>query len=72
MPVQEPYAQFRLKVLDLPGQRRLLDAEPFRRTGHVPLVGDGDEVAQAAQVHMIPFPYGIGPIHILDMLTPEA
>jgi hypothetical protein len=37
---------------DLLAKRRLLDAEAFRRTGDMTLVGDRDEVTEMAQFHM--------------------
>jgi len=37
---------------DLLAQRRLLDAEPVGGARHMPLLGDGDEVAEMAQFHI--------------------
>ncbi len=37
---------------DLLAQRRLLDAESFRRAGDMPLLGDGDEITEVPQFHL--------------------
>ena len=50
-PVQERPAQLAFQVLDLLRERRLGDAEAFRGAPEVPLLGDGDEVAEVAQLH---------------------
>jgi len=44
-------AEFGLQRADLLAERRLLHVEPPRRTGDVPLLGDGDEVAEMTQFH---------------------
>jgi hypothetical protein len=40
-------------LADLLGQRRLGHVQTGRRAAEVPLLGDGDEVPQMAQLHVI-------------------
>ena len=49
-PVQERSAQLAFQMLDLLRERRLGDAEALRGAPEVPLLGDGDEVAEVAQL----------------------
>ena len=41
-----------LEAADLLGERRLRDVQPLRGAAEVPLLGDGDEVAQLSQLHV--------------------
>jgi hypothetical protein len=50
-PDQERPAQLAFQVLDLLRERRLGDAEALRGAPEVPLLGDGDEVTEVAQLH---------------------
>jgi hypothetical protein len=47
--VEETDAQLLLQLPDLSAQRRLGDVQPFCGPGEVPVLGDGQEVPQAAQ-----------------------
>jgi hypothetical protein len=49
MAVEQRRAHLPLQVADLRGQRRLGDAQPLRRPGHVALLGHGDEVAEMVE-----------------------
>ena len=44
--------QLLLESADLHAERRLLNTQAFRGPGHVPFFGDGDEIAQVAQLHL--------------------
>jgi hypothetical protein len=48
---EERRADVALEVADLPAQRRLGDVQARRRAAEVQLLGDGDEVAQVAELH---------------------
>lgn len=50
-PVEQLYAHFRLQITDLGAERWLGDAEPLRRAGKIPLFGNGQEIADMAQLH---------------------
>ena len=47
-------------------QRRLLDVEFLGRTRDMPLMGNGDEVAEMAQFHCIYREYGYATYHIFE------
>jgi hypothetical protein len=49
---EEPHAQLRLEIVDLPPQRRLRDAEPGGCPGEGAGLGDGDEVAEVTELHL--------------------
>ena len=49
---EQRHAELDLEGADLLAQRRLLDAEHGSGTRDVPCLGDSDEVAQVAQLHM--------------------
>ena len=49
--VEEAGAEFLFQRLYLAGQRRLRNAEPCRRPAEMKLIGDGDEIMEAAEVH---------------------
>lgn len=56
---EERRADDRLQLGDLLAERRLLDAEPFGGTGHVPLIGNGNGIAQVSKLdHGISHRYG--------------
>jgi hypothetical protein len=38
-------------MANLQAERRLLDAEPFRRAGKMQLLGDRDEIAEMPEFH---------------------
>jgi hypothetical protein len=38
-------------LLDLAGERRLRDVQPFRGPREVPFVGQGDEIAKVTKFH---------------------
>ena len=45
------HAEFVLEFFQLRRQRRLADMAGFGRAAEMPLVGEGDQVAQVAEVH---------------------
>jgi hypothetical protein len=49
MQQRRPHLLFELTYLQ--AQRRLLDSEPSRRPGEVPLLGDRHEIAQMPEFH---------------------
>ena len=52
-PVQQGDAELGLELADLLGQRRLGHVQPFGGPPEVPLLGDGHEVAQVAELHAL-------------------
>src|SRR6202012_497737 len=49
--IEQRLAHLFFEVAHLPAQRRLGDAQAVGGTAKVELLGDGDEVAQVAQLH---------------------
>ena len=49
--------QFSFQGLDLLTERRLLNTQAFGGAGDVPFLGDGDEIAEMAEVHVGKFTY---------------
>jgi hypothetical protein len=48
---EEGGAELALEIADLPAERRLGDVQSRGRVTEVQLLGDGDEVAEVAQLH---------------------
>ena len=61
---EQLHLQLGFQCPDLLAQRRLLHAEPLGGAGDVAFLGDGDEVAQVSQVHVICVGYGYRIINI--------
>ena len=49
---EQLHLQFGFECSDLLAERRLLDAQPLGGAGDVAFLGDRDEVAEMAQLHM--------------------
>ncbi len=49
--LDQRHAEVALELADLGGQGRLADETPLRRAAEMPLIGEGNEVAEVAQVH---------------------
>ena len=50
-PVQQRLAELGLEAADLLRERRLRDVQALGGAAEVPLLGDGDEVAQVSELH---------------------
>jgi hypothetical protein len=48
------HIDFVLDCLDMPTERRLLHAEPFRRSGNVTFLSDDNNVPEMLQFHCMP------------------
>ena len=57
--VQERLAELGLEAADLLGERRLRDVKPRGGSAEMPLLGDGDEVAQMPELHDSAWPIHI-------------
>lgn len=51
--LEEPHAQLRLEIVDLPPERRLRDAQAGGGPGEGTGLGDGDEVAEVTELHLV-------------------
>jgi len=49
---EQLHLELLLQGADLHAQRRLLDAQTLGRPGHVPFLGDRDEITQVTQLHL--------------------
>jgi hypothetical protein len=67
--VQTRKTDFLLQILDLSGERRLGDMQALGRTPVMFFLSNAYEIAQMAQLHLMPPDYRIDQNKILDVLV---